>query len=146
MKNKGISLVIELTCFALSLNFFYEGIYKFVHFHEYVYWMRNIPYLHIASTPLTYIVPFVEIVLSILFLISFSRIAALYTAVLFLVLFIVYLMVSLLISSRLFFPFDSFWGHTKWFAKMLFLLLLSWLSIMAIMLSKRNENSNMKIT
>ncbi|MHA4806562.1 MauE/DoxX family redox-associated membrane protein [Flavitalea flava] len=127
-------LITEIICFALLLNFFYDGIYKLVHIQEYQFWLKHAAFVKLMPGYFTYTIPLVEVVLAILILIPLSRVFALYLSMILPIIFILYVMSSFLFSPLIFWPFHGLWAHPSWMQKMVYSLLLSWLAFTAIVI------------
>ncbi|HEY8896479.1 MAG TPA: hypothetical protein VIM79_16750 [Niastella sp.] len=125
---------IEIVCFLLMINFFYEGIYKLAHFQQYSIWLTREPLIWSAGKILKFIIPLVEIALSILVTIKSKRLFALRTIIIIEVLLLMWVMSVYLFTRYLFWPYHAFWGKTTWMQNMCFALCLIWATFFTITL------------
>jgi len=126
-------IVIEVICWILLLNFFYEGVYKLIYFHQYALWLRYEPFQRPVTGVLAYVIPIGEILLSFLFLIPSCRVTAFYISIIVLVGFVIWIMSSILFTHTMFWPYHALWDKPTWIQK-----ILIWLSFMAIILYSGN--------
>lgn len=138
MKTKNV--IIEVICFLLLVNFFYQGIYIFAYFKNYSIWLHGAPYLKSVSLYFIYVIPSLEIVLAILLWINGFRLVGLIATLVSFTLFIGYIMAACLFSPLLFWPFHAYWAHAHWIGILIFTVSLAWLNFIAILLYTNNRS------
>lgn len=134
MKTKN--LIVEIICLILVLNFFYEGVYKIAYFSNYGFWLYHAPLLRPVAGILTYVIPTIEIGLSLALLTPSYRVATLYSIIGVLIVFVLWVMSVCLFTHRLFWPYHALWQKTTWMQKMLISMGLCWLAFVAVVISK----------
>ena len=143
---KTRKIIIEVICFVLLMNFFYEGIYKVAYWQQFGAYLKHAPLTRYAWQPLTYGIPIGEIVLALSFFKTSFRMRALYISIISFLLFVFWVMCSFLFTNTLFWPFHALWAKPTWIQKMLIALGLCWMAFAAIVLLKSNpslkRNSN----
>jgi hypothetical protein len=128
------TVIVEVLIYVLVLNFFYEGIYKIAHWHDYALWLHYAPLMKPFWVPLTYLIPIGEIALSLTLLAPSYRINALYWTITLLIIYILWLACALLFTSQLFWPYYAPWKNTSWLQKGLISIGFSWVAFIAIVL------------
>ena len=136
------NVIIEIICFLLMLNFFYEGVYKLAHFGDWRFWITEQPLIKSIGGLLKYVVPIAEIVFSILLALPSKRKVALYSIISMQILFILWVMSVYLLTAYLFWPYHAIWDKPTWMGKMSFGLVLSWLAYWVIYLIGKQKVKN----
>jgi hypothetical protein len=136
MKTRKVFL--ELIVLVLVLNFFYEGIYKIAHWNEYSTWLHRAPLIRPFWVPLTYMIPIGEIALAGTLLVTSYRIKALYWIIILLIVYILWMGSIHVFSGQLFWPYHSLWKNPNWSEKVFISLGLSWISMIALVLSSEH--------
>lgn len=128
-------LIIEIISIIIALYIFFEGIYKIAFFQEYRVWITYAPYLdtlyHVYKV-LVYIVPALQLVLSILILLRIARTWALRLVVFMNLIFLIYIIIICFYTSAIYWPFLKYWQSTSWMEKSIFLLIQCWLAFVAL--------------
>jgi hypothetical protein len=122
---------MEGICFLLAVNFFYEGIFKFVHLQSYNNWLAFVPILRDFRIIFTYLIPSVEIILSLLLILSKNRVLWLYVSIGAFVIYIAFITLIFQIWILILHPHHAFWGPSSWIQKMILALCLSGLAFSA---------------
>jgi hypothetical protein len=135
---KTRKMFVEVICFILLINFFYEGIYKIAYIHDYEVWLANVSLLKNYQNIFAYFLPIGEILLALCLLIPNLKIRALYAIIVVSILFVLWILSVFLFKPQTFWPFHALWVRPSWMQKMLISLSFSWLSFIAIVLSKRS--------
>lgn len=125
----------EFICFLLMLNFFYEGIYKIAHFGHWTFWITSEPFLRSGGFVLKYLIPTFEILIAFSLLTDKKRSIGLYSIIIAEILSIMWIMSVYIFTNYLFWPYHALWEDPSWMQKMIFGLILSWLALVAIVLS-----------
>ncbi|MDO6430715.1 hypothetical protein Q4E93_08955 [Flavitalea sp. BT771] len=133
---KTRKIIVEIVCFILMMNFFYDGIYKVAYWQNFGVWMYYAPLLDPVSGVLKYSIPIGEIILAISFFLPRFRKWALYVSIGTLLIFVFWIMTVSLFTHRLFWPFHALWAKPNWVEKMLFALAFCWLSFVALILQR----------
>ena len=133
MKTRRI--IVEVICFVLLMNWFYEGIYKVAYWSNFSFYMKHAPLLKPVWQILAYVIPVGEIGLALLFLFPKKRMIALYLSIGGFLVFVFWIMSVYLFTNRLFIPHHGLWDKPTWMQKMLISLGFGWMSLMAIILS-----------
>jgi hypothetical protein len=133
---KTRKIIVEIICFTLMMNFFYDGIYKMAYWQNFGVWMYYAPLLDSVSGVLKYSIPIGEIILAVSFFLPRFRKWALYASIGALLIFVFWIMTVSLFTHRLFWPFQALWAKPNWIEKMLFSLAFCWLSFVALILQR----------
>jgi hypothetical protein len=142
---------IEIICFILLMNWFYEGIYKVVNWGNFSSYMRRAPLIHPIWQILSYAIPLAEVGLALLFLFPKQRQKALYLSIGVLLVYVFWVMTWHFFAFKLFWPFHAIWSKPNWTQKMLMSLGLCWVAFIAVVFSaprslgkilKSNANQN----
>jgi hypothetical protein len=133
---KTRKIIVEVICFVLMMNWFYEGIYKVANWERFAIWIKHAPLLTPIWQPISYGVPIIEIMVALFFLKTSFSTRALYISMGVLIVYVFWVMAAVLFTHRLFWPFHSLWLNTNWVDKMLISLSLCWIAFIAVLLSK----------
>jgi hypothetical protein len=133
MKTRRI--IVEVICFVLLMNWFYEGIYKVAYWGSFSFYIKHAPLLKPVWQVLAYVIPVGEIGLALLFLFPKKRMIALYLSIGGFLVFVFWIMSTYLFTSRLFWPYHALWQNPTWMQKMLISLGLGWMAFIVIVLS-----------
>ncbi len=125
-------IIIEVICFVLLLNFFYEGIYKIAYFQLFGYYIITAPLLEHVGIVLKYLIPLGEVLLAILLMIPKYRRKALYATIGVLLMFILWIMSAHYFTDRFFWPFHAPWKRSTWWQKLLTSMAFCWTAFIAI--------------
>jgi hypothetical protein len=132
---KTRKIIVEVICFILLMNWFYEGIYKLAYWPNFSFYIKHAPLLKSVGQILAYAIPIGEIGLALMFLFSRQRVRALYLSIGTLIVFVLWVMSSCLFTRRIFWPYHALWAEPTWMQKMLISLGLCWMAFMSIILS-----------
>jgi hypothetical protein len=132
MKTKKI--IVEIICFALLMNWFYEGIYKIAYFQQFGVYIGNAPLLESFGGFNKYAIPFGEVVLAVMLIIQKYRRVALYCTIGLSIAFILWIMSVYLFTHRLFWPYHALWEKPTWMSRMLVSLGMCWGAFTVILL------------
>ena len=133
MKTRRI--IVEVICFVLLMNWFYEGIYKVAYWGSFSFYIKHAPLLKPVWQVLAYGIPVGEIALALLFLVPKYRTRALYISIGVLIAFVLWVMSWHLITERLFWPYHAPWNKPTWMQKMVISLGICWIAFMSVILS-----------
>jgi hypothetical protein len=136
-------IAVEIICWLLVFNFFYEGVYKVAYLHNYGLWLHHAPFLGSVANFLLYGIPVGEIALPFLLLMPAYRKPTLYFILAVQIFFVLYIMSGFLFSHLLFWPFHAPWNRPTWMQKMTLAIVFSWAALAAIFLS--GDNLSIKI-
>lgn len=134
---KTHKIIPELICLILILNFFYDGVYKLAYLSNYAFWLLHAPLLKPLAGVLKWLVPIMEIGLSVALLVPSYRITALYILIGVLLIFVLWVMSACLFTNRIFWPYHALWHKPTWMQMMLTSIGLCWISLIAIFLLKK---------
>ena len=143
---KTRKIIVEIICFILLMNFFYEGIYKIAYWGSFGHYIKHAPLLEPFWQILVYCVPGGEIILALTFFSSGFRIKALYISIAVLLMFVFWIMSVYLFTPRLFWPYHALWKNPTWMQKMLISLGLCWLSFTALIILRKDISYRVKST
>lgn len=132
---KTRKIIVEIICFVLMMNWFYEGIYKVAYFINFSFYIKLAPLLGPFWQVLAYGIPAGEIALALMFLFPKQRVRALYITMVTMLVFVLWVMSAFLFTNYLFWPFHALWEKPTWMQKMLIALTLCWMAFISIMLS-----------
>jgi len=131
---KTRKIIIEIICFVLLMNWFYEGIYKVAYWSNFSFYMKHAPLLKPVWQILAYGIPAGEIGLALMFLFTKQRVRALYITIGALMVFVFWVMSVYLFAHRVFWPYHALWAKPTWMQKMLISVGLCWGAFIAAML------------
>jgi len=131
---KTRKIIVEVICFVLMMNWFYEGIYKVAYFQQFGFYIANAPLLGIFGGVLKYVIPFGEVVLAMMLIIQKYRRLALYWTIGLSIVFILWIMCVYLFTYRIFWPYHGLWEKPTWMGRMLVSLGMCWGAFTAILL------------
>jgi len=133
MKTRKIT--VEIICFMLLMNWFYEGVYKVAYWSSFSIYLKHAPLLKPVWQVLAYGIPVGEIALALMFLFQRQRTWALYISIGALMVFVLWVMCVYLFTGYLFWPYHALWAKPTWVQKMLMSIAMCWLAFMSIVLS-----------
>jgi uncharacterized membrane protein YphA (DoxX/SURF4 family) len=135
----------DLICFVLVLNYFYEGVQKLAYLDVYGFWITHAPVIRKFGSILKYAIPISEIVIAVLLLMPKFRKAAFIASIFMQIGFILWVMSVYLFTGYLFWPYHALWDNPTWMQKMVYGLMLAWMALTGILLSRSKTRSNGKI-
>jgi len=135
-------VLIEILCFLLMANFFYEGVYKIAYFGNWEFWITGEPIMKPIAVMLKYAIPAIEIILSLLLFSPSYRAFAVYGIICLQFIFIFWVMSVYFFTHYLFWPYHALWDKPTWMQKLIYALFLSWLAYAVIIISRKVNSKN----
>ena len=133
---KTRKIIVEVICFVLMMNWFYEGIYKVAYFQQFGFYITHAPLLRTVGGVLKYVIPLGEVGLALLFLVPKYRKAVLYSTIAVLMLYVFWIMSVYLFTGYIFWPYHALWEKPTWMQKMLVSLGMCWMAFISVALSE----------
>lgn len=133
---KAIKLFSDAIRLYLGISLFFEGIFKIAFWVRYSHWLQHAPLIHSIWMPLLYIIPLVEIGLSIGLLFSNYKILSMYLIICTSILFIIWITSWMLFTKRIYSPFFAIWPKAYWKEKLMTSLINSWFAFSVILILK----------
>ncbi len=127
----------NLFCLLIALNFYYEGVQKLASLEQYADWLRRTPVLKMYASVLLVIVPFGQILLAIAILWQRVRITSLYLILSSALILIAWVMYVYLCTGFLFWPYHAWWGDSTWMQKIIYHLIIAWISLIIIISNQK---------
>lgn len=134
LSKKGLYDFIIL---LLILNFFYEGIQKLAYLEVYGFWITHAPIIRRLGLILKYAVPLSEISIAVLLMIPRYREIGFIAIVVMEIGFILWVISVYLFTGYLFWPYHALWDDPTWMQKMVYALMLAWLALGGLVLSRK---------
>ena len=131
---KTRKIIVEVICFVLLMNWFYEGVYKVAYWGKFSSYIKHAPLVKPVWQVLAYGIPVGEIALALMFLFPRQRVRALYITIGALMVFVLWIMSVYLFTEYLFWPYHALWAKPTWLQKMLISLGVCWVTFAAIIL------------
>lgn len=128
-------IIVEIICFILLMNWFYEGIYKVAYWSNFSLYMKHAPLLKPVWQVLAYGIPVGEIVLALMFIFPKQRVRALYISIGVSMVFVFWIISVYLFTNRLFWPYHAMWKGPTWMQKMVISLGVCWGAFTVIVLA-----------
>src|SRR6185503_16572903 len=115
---KTRKVIVEVICFVLLMNWFYEGIYKVAYWSNFSFYIEHAPLLKPVGQVLAYGIPVGEIAVALMFLSPKQKVKALYISIGALMVFVFWVISWHLFTNRVFWPYHALWEKSTWMQKM----------------------------
>jgi len=134
--------IVELVSAPLVFLFSYTALSKLLDFNKFKYQLSQSPFIANSSGYIAWLIPFGEILISILLIRKRTRFAGLYFSFFLMLLFSGYLFIMLKYSSYLPCSCGGVLSSMSWKQHLVFNLVFTGLSLSGILIQNRNQTKN----
>lgn len=134
--------IVEVIAALLVFLFIYAALSKLLEFDKFKYQLSQSPFIANSSRFIVWVIPFVEILISVLLISKRTRFAGLYLSFFLMLLFTGYLFIMLKYSSYLPCSCGGVLSYMSWKQHFVFNLVFTGLSLSGIMMQDRIQTKN----